>query len=525
MRRKLLLFLLAVSAMACDPAAKFSHDDPSGEDVYNVSHEVIVLGDKLEDPYSIDNMEAAVRSMYPDKAGRVDLKPTDVYVRFLPKDENEYDVLVDAGIHLIDHPLDYEIVKDGDYYHDPELSEDSITWQYAVVAPDFEYPQGIQYEVIDKCYISDNDKTTRADDGIDWSAVEQESYRLTGNSHLYSPMTRAEGSSPSGRITIEDPDYNNGEPAGLAGVKVSCNSFVKFAHAYTDENGYYSINRSYKSKIRYRIVFKNKLGFAIGFNKLLVPASTSTMGRNSPEGVDLHITADSERKLFCRSVVNNAAYEYITKCNTEGMVIKAPPTTTRFWLFQKLDANSTPMLQHGTVLSKGLFAKYLGSYKDLLKVFLPDITLGLKGCDSYKSIYAAACHELAHASHFSQVGKDYWDKYIMFILSSYASSGQVYGTGTEDDAGYCEVGEMWGYYMENAMYRDRYGDDAPVRGSSHWFSPQIFLNLDERGLDRSKIFRALDSDVTTRESLQVKLQTLYPEYDSIIEQAFSRYSK
>ena len=526
MKRILLTLLLALPALACDPTERIPADE-DGEDVNEVSHEMIVLGDKLDDPYSVANVEAAVRSVYPEKAGRVNLKPTDIYVRFLPQNEEEYDALVDAGLVLMDHPLDYEIVRDGDYYHDPDLSEDKITWQYAVISADSSYPEEIEHEVLDECYISENDKSTRADD-IDWALVEQEAYRLTGNSDLYSPSTRAEGSRPQGRITIVDPDCNNGEPVGLAGVQVSCNSFVKFSHAYTDEEGYYQINKSYNSKIRYRLVFKNTLGFAIGFNLLLVPASTSTMGKNSPEGVDLNITSTSERKLFCRSVVNNAAYEYITKCSQEGLTIKAPPTSTRFWLFQDIANSSSPMLQQGAFLSNGLIStllsKYLGTYKDLLKVFLPDITLGLKGIDDYRSIYASTCHELAHASHFAQVGKNYWDKFIAYILSSYVSSEKVYGNGDEDYAGYCEVGEMWAYYVENKMFRERYGSDSYARGTSYWFYPQIFMALDDVGLNRSMIFKCLTSEVKDRDALKEMLLKEYPTFESYIEEAFDRYS-
>ena len=526
MKKKILLFALALPALSCDPSAlPFEGGVQGSENVTNVSHEMIVLGDKLEDPYSIGNIEAAVKSLYPQKAGRSELKPTDMYVRFLPVNEKQYDLLLETGVHLTDHPLDYAIVKDGDYYHDPSLPEGEITWQYAVVPPDYGYPSGIRYEILDRCYIADNDVATRADD-IDWAAVEREAFRLTGNENLLLPVTKAQGASPKGRITIVDEGYNGGEPTGLAGVKVSCNTFVKFSHAYTDEDGYYEIPKTFTSNIRYRLVFQNRLGFAIGFNLLLCPASTSAMGTNSPEGVDLLIDSSSEHKLWSRSVVNNAAYDYITKCFSSEMPIVAPPTTTRFWIFQKLSRSSTPMLQQGAAVDGTIVGRYLGEYADLLKTFLPDITLGIKEIDDYASIYDLTCHELSHASHFSQVGKTYWNKYITYVLKSFVSSlGRIYGTGAEENAGYCEIGEMWAYYMDYVLSRDRYGDAATLRGTSYWFSPQIFLYMDERGLDRSKIFKALTSTVTSRDELQTQLETMYPEFDSIIEQAFDRYGR
>ncbi len=214
--------------------------DPDGRRVNAsaLSHGMIELGEKLEDPYTVGNMQAAVARLYPTKAGEIRITATDLYVRFLPKTEDEYALLLSKGLKLTDHPVDYRIVKEGDYYHDPSLSENEITWQYAVVGKDFIFPSGIRYEVLDECYLSENDPVTRASSGIDWEAVEAEAYRMTGNEDLF-PETRAgeEPVAPAGRITIEDPDAFGGKPYGVAGVMVCCNSFVKFATAYTDRAG------------------------------------------------------------------------------------------------------------------------------------------------------------------------------------------------------------------------------------------------------------------------------------------------
>jgi hypothetical protein len=123
-----------------------------------------------------------------------------------------------------------------------------------------------------------------------------------------------------------------------------------------------------------------------------------------------------------------------------------------------------------------------------------------------------------------QAGQAYWEKYIKLVLTSFITSGGVtYGVGTEADHGYCEVGEMWAYYVQTRLYRERYGEESRSFGTSYWFSPQIFLYLDERGLDRFKLFPALTEDVTDRDVLKDKLLALYPESKSIITQAFVRY--
>ncbi|MBQ7811240.1 MAG: hypothetical protein IJ394_01625 [Bacteroidales bacterium] len=525
MRGKITMMLMTLTLMSCSKEGKVSAgrdlDYDYGKDL---SHDAIVLGDRLENPYKTENITKALESLYPTKADRVDVKTTDLYVRFLPADEQEYDELVALGLHLTDHPLDYDILVEGDWYHDPEIAEGNVTWQYAVVPPDFEFPE-IRHEIIDECYISENDAGTRAE-GIDWEAVEREAFRLTGNGDMLSSVaTKAPGKTvPSGRITIVDDKFNGGKPVGVAGVRVSCNTFVKFDDAYTDEDGYYEMNKKFSANLRYRLVFKNEKGFAIGVNLVLVPASVSTLGKASPEGVSMTVTEKSEDKLFKRCVVNNAVYDYIGRCNENDMDISTPPSDLRIWLFHNLRSSSAVMLHHGAVVDNDLFRKFLGDFAPLVKFLLPDITIGTKDDSTYADLYSSTCHELAHASHFAKVGRDYWEEYIFYILESFVTSGGVtYGDGTGERAGYCEVGEMWAYYLESMMYKDRYGGDFPTFGNSFWFKPQIFRYLDERGMSCQDFFSVLDSDTDSKDELENALIKAFPAKKSVIDQAFDRY--
>ena len=47
-----------------------------------LSHGRIVLGNRLENPYTTENVTKALASLYPTKAGRVEVEATDLYVRF-----------------------------------------------------------------------------------------------------------------------------------------------------------------------------------------------------------------------------------------------------------------------------------------------------------------------------------------------------------------------------------------------------------------------------------------------------------
>lgn len=520
--RRLLHLLPLLSLLA--GCAHGGPDLPAGRtvDLSGVSHDMMVLGEKLRDPYSVENISLAVRSLYPERV-RQDIRPTDIYVRFLPADEDQYERLRAAGFELIDHPLDHRIVRDGDYYHDPEIAEDRITWQYAVVPAGTVFPEGIRREILDECYIAENDAQTRSD-GIDWAAVEWEAFRLTGNLPASGTRTGSEEAcAPAGRITLLDEARGQGEPEGLSGVKVVVNSFVKFATAYTDDEGYYEIAKRFTGDVQYRLMFQNRRGFAIGVNLVLVPASLSTLGKHGPEGIDVEVDRYADWKLFTRCVVNNAAAAYFDRCEANGDV-SVPPAGLRLWIFRGLGSSSTPMLQQGVLVDSGKLGEFLGDYANLVKMFLPDVTLGLKHCTDYASIYMETVHELSHASHFVRAGKDYWANYIRYILRSFVTSlGITYGTGLTADAGYCEVGEMWAYYFGNLLFRERYGRGTVAEGLTLWFYPQILMYLEDRGVDAAKIFDVLSPDVNSRESFESALSNEYPEHYSVIKQAFDRY--
>ena len=523
---KHLIAALALTALcSCETSLGTDTSDTYGDG--RIEHGMMVLGKQLEDPYSVSNITKALKSLYPAKAESVDVSATDLYVRFLPSDEGEYERLQELGVEMLDHPLDYEIVREGDYYHDPAIPEGNITWQYAVVSPDFSFPSDIRYEILDRCHITEHEVFTRSDgDGIDWDAVERESFRLTGNAAMLerAPGTKAGAANPSGRITLVD-ELKPYAVEGVKGVRVACNVFVKIGEAYTDEEGYYEIKKSFSTAPRYWLVFKNKKGFGIGLNLILVGGSSSTMGKQSQEGYSMEVSRESDRSLFSRCVVNNAVWDYIGRCKTSSGTIKTPPSNLRIWIFSQLSASSTIMMQHGAgVDNSELVKKYLGDWSTVVKWFLPDITLGFKTEEDYASMYATTIHELAHASHFEQVDKEWWDKLIEYTLTSYVTSGlMTYGTGGEEYAGYCEVAEMWAYYLSSRFFRMRYERSVAMFGTSYWFFPQILYYLDEKGLDYYKIFQALVPGVTDRDKFKDKLLALYPDFKTNILVAFNRY--
>jgi len=495
------------------------------------SHDEIVLGEQLQDPYSVENMTKALAAVHPSSSSaRTGLDPTDFYVRFLPKDDAQMQELSDLGVELLDHPLDYRIVREGDWYHDPELPEGTITWQYAVVPTSFVFPKGLRYERLDDCYIAEHDPQTKSGDGIDWDAVEREAYRITGNEALLLPETR-DGSqnsgTPQGRIAIIDPDYDE-EPIGVKGVKVSCNSFVKFATCYTDDEGYYRMSKSFSTDIRYRLVFQNVRGFSQGINFILVPASVSTFGKHPASGFSIDIDMYSDHKLFTRSVINNAGYDYIEASRSSNGAIPAPPHDFRIWDLDILGVQIPTMMHHGVLIET--MASLSDMPKEIamiIKIVQQDVLLGLDGASSYMDLYRLGIHTFAQAGHFSRTDKDWWWSYLQFVLKSLADSTLQDTYGTRGDAGfeYAEISEMYAFYCEHVLCKRRYRDLQEFNGTTYWFYPQLLMYLDDRGLGLEKLAVIFTEDVTDMETLRAKLLSYYPQFKTVINEAYARYYK
>jgi hypothetical protein len=108
----------------------------------------IIVGAKLENPYSLKNMQRAYDSLKSNlglKSAEI-LEPTHYYVRFLPKDTSEYNALkADTTIMLFSYPLDCE-VSEGDSFHDSSLPSEQITWQYTKVPINYVFGN-VSYEI------------------------------------------------------------------------------------------------------------------------------------------------------------------------------------------------------------------------------------------------------------------------------------------------------------------------------------------------------------------------------------------
>ena len=526
MKRYIYIFILTLLTSACaekisSPSEHVDYGSEREDYVTRLDDGMMVLGEKLNNPYSLSNMQAAYDELCKTKSlSSEKLEATDLYVRFLPKDSTDIAFLQNLDLEFFDFPLDYEIEEYGNYYHDPSVPEGEITWQYTKVKPDFVFPD-IQYEIIDECYIPEEDEelTKSSICGGDFAEeLEMLAIKMADLPAEYSVSedyieTKAKVKKyPSGSVLIYKED-NDTIPA--KGVKIRCHYFLKWDSDFTDDEGNYNISKKFSCNPTYAIILDNVKGFKVWGNWGFLAAANHNVGRQNKSGYNFEIYNNSQAWKWL--VINNAAYDYYKMCERDG--IKKPPTNLKIWCWGNASVSSAPMLHHLVGLNATLFAVpfatmlYAGPVGvefSFLSWFvlaaLPDVTIGTKGKD-YKDIYTVVWHELSHASHFSQAGEGLWGRYVNYIVTHGG-----YGDGTAEAKGkeICELGESWAYAHERYCSYLKFGDHDNS-GQSQWFAPSInslYYMFSNKILSPSDVYKSLTSKMNSVNDLCCKLDEI-----------------
>lgn len=113
------------------------------------SGEPVHVYERLPNPYALNVMQGVYSKYGINKR----LPPTDLYVRFMPRDSSQLSKLLDDyELVLFDHPLDIKL-GEGEVYVDSTLQEGETAWLYTTVKPNFIFPEDITYQILEMCYI------------------------------------------------------------------------------------------------------------------------------------------------------------------------------------------------------------------------------------------------------------------------------------------------------------------------------------------------------------------------------------
>jgi hypothetical protein len=236
MRTTKMYWAIACTAMVISLLASCQKEQVEPEDSsqqFNLEEsdtlQMIKLGKKLENPYSVVNMRKAWESLQAKSKVSKDgeIKATHLYVKFKPKDEDELAILkTDSTLVLYDVPLDHEMSEEGEFYHDPELPIDQPTYQYASIPVSQEIPKDVEFEILEELFIPDEEIDSDGDEKSSFASKEtiyqlvDESLRLTGNldvEEIAGSVTAKRKWRPAGIIRVYD--HVTQSYVGVSGVK------------------------------------------------------------------------------------------------------------------------------------------------------------------------------------------------------------------------------------------------------------------------------------------------------------------
>ena len=367
------------------------------------------LGKKLENPYSIPTMNKAYKTVKAKFTSLpiITIKANYRYVRFLPKDRTEFDLLFsleNEDFILFDYPLDYEITEYGDYYHDPSISVDKPTWLYTVVPINYTKPiaiKDIQYQVLDNIYIppiedEDSNLGKKSPNSIPTEyldILEEEALEMTGNLELADKSVGAKRRSkyhPSGRLTIKT---HNGRIEGVPNVQARVRRWFKTSFGTTDSSGNFSVYKRYRRRVNFGVIYKNSnariLAGPLDYNWILYGGAFL----NGPKDYSWNRNSTRGQSSYEWGGIMLAVHDYHTRwARTYG--ITPPPKNLRIAAYT-IKGGFAPMYNRAGVVNIPC-----SLFPVPLKI-LSDIYLDEERSD-FKKLYGTVTHELAHAAHWNR---------------------------------------------------------------------------------------------------------------------------
>ena len=423
----------------------------------------VILGEKLENPFSVENMQLALDSLMskPNEleeagvtnrsASCVEIYPTDWYICFKVDSTQFNKLILDTTLTLSQIPLDYEIIQEGDYLE--EFQESDIKTLYTVVKPGYINPDGIDFEILEELFIPENSEYY-SETNISQTNIENRSFSrkimddnfvtalliqsfiLTGNENQLPNKNQIENRMmfeecvqksflwwtwtdcnicyyPEGTVKIQTP--KGYEP--VKGIKMVMWRWFTRIEAVTDKNGYYKS----KTKLN-KLLCTNNIQCYLqmvgqnGENQWSMNVSVAgavclwndsyNLGSFHPDRNDFKINVS--HKAWGKCLINKAIYDYIDIARENNLTL--PPKQLKVAVHDKMRSSSAPLLNNHlnssfTAGAKNYLDVILGGFGEtvvyaMLWWGLPDLMLCYEpNLNLYERMISTVWHELTHATH------------------------------------------------------------------------------------------------------------------------------
>jgi hypothetical protein len=545
-----------------------NRDERIGEIVLNGKENFTqtVLGNQItNNPFTVENITRTWNIIYPDRQIQR-IQPTDLYIRFEPVNLAQVKLLVSSNtFEVFDYPLDYEIVHLGEYYDQPGNNE--IPNYYAMIPAGTPLPQ-VPYTLLEEFYYNMEDPFLIVESFYETGNIGEASKYIPvlgpkmpkpppiGPKIVLPP--KPDKPCPEGCVWVlvvddsgpnkykwecdcsgGDPDIgfdpyvtndcgctvysDKKKPGGCINVQINTSTsspvfegvrdvkvilrdnWLQFGYSpyvtYTDDNGCFKYNRKFSGKMYITVRFKNSDSRerAENFGSLL-SAHEETFGPFSGTFNNFRInflqwsTAGNLQHIsWGAATVNNEVKEFLDGTGD----INNPPGDLDIWLAHNTTSGAAIM---GT--------EWPGSILNSI----PDLSIGIH-TNNRNILNRVAYHEIAHASHFTNVGIVWWGHLMAQEIanagtSGFSFSGDPHGTGIEPNAGYVALAESWADKVSADL---RSVDQEELVFENGYIPTGLYLDLQDntpneiirlgifdrvKNYSRAMLFNSLKSNIT-----------------------------
>lgn len=440
----------------------------------------VILGNKLNNPYSLSNIQLAYNTLY---GSGTTLVPNHLYVRFKPANSDQLAQLEDNNdLELQDFPMDYEVLQDGDYYQNPNLGTEDIPWLYTVVPVGYSLPPGIQSEIIESIYIP-NDNLILEELAESMAAGATYQTISASDNSVIIERTDIPGISPANIFPCDpencgggggggEPAPNPNKPKGqilvqdvlrnantnvitnvpLRQARIVAKRWFKIDRINTDNDGNFLSSKKFNNKVK--VIVKTKNDYAsvrkirgirlwqilfpvkkrIGvFNKTAMASITHIFTKPNPTSAH-----DKELPYWAAATTHNSVVEF--RQYAAEMGVGLPPNKLKIivsnWgggfratgatpMFNKCNGNMSieyagAFLAQSTLLNVvGGIATLVNTLKNQVDMMINYLAMNADYTNLLTSdwLKSLAYHELGHAAHYNKAGCDFWTQYRGAIVN------------------------------------------------------------------------------------------------------------
>ena len=467
------------------------------------------------------------------------LEPTSYYCVINPQTAQDLELLDSTRqIVLLDYPIEYEVIEEGEYYIPAWVTDTLLAPRYAIVENLKALPQEPNVEVKEPLHYPENEEE--------------------GASYLYNKLVLGLEQLPLDKDTTEYIEENKAGWIPKIKLLVKNNSVnipltnmnIKIDNepCLTNDNGDAEAQKKHYGNANIKCSFYNyNTGNTVkkGAIEIFDIDKFNDVKSVSKNGNRIDIVIDNSKPhIWYKSMVYTSLQKYNNYCDQNGIqkalflnvwVTSITKGSSAAPLFRILYFSDMNLIKLYILLISSLTIPPL----DNLFYILPDIIIGEdnSGFEIEKSVY----HELSHYSHAKKRGLSYWSKIIVAETSNMVDTYNMYHKTDSIDpyrnglypniisAKYIGLAESWAHFMEHYIFdyynssntytfESFYPHQIPFkhyRNSNTWLPIGLYQDLLDNSQDKIQLKDANNQiirqgfDSFNGVSVNLKINTLY----------------